>query len=588
MRKKRSERIDLLKAFAIIAVVLYHLSLLSYGYLGVDIFFVVAGYFFVRKVIRQTENSEIRPLGSILDKLVRLWPPVVVASAVALILGLVFMLPDDLENLSESVIASLAFSNNILSCITTKNYWDVANVYKPLMHTWYIGVLMEAYIVLIILYYITSKLSHNKKKGLACVTASVTVLSALLYILPLFSSAGKFYYLPFRIWEITLGGLIAFLPIEKLSKLQNSIGIRLLEIGSAVLLFFLFLPDILALHSSVRLILVVLFTCALIISFLLSKEKYTKIGHVFSYVGQASYSIYIWHQLIIAFALYCVVPSLDAWSVLAILLITAVVSVLSFLFAEKKLEKVKKKKILLIICIVFSVLLAGVSGVLYLRAGVIRDVPELGIDSSSVHRGMHSEYCDRPYKWDKDFAEDDRTNVLVIGNSFGRDFANILAESSLKDIIEISYVYVSTDTTYHSLLDYEDRFRAADYVFFVLYQTYDDIPEYLQRLTEPEKLYVVGDKSFGKSNGIFYAARWSDYYFEQTTSIDEMYFEKNRQMKEKYGDHYIDMITPVLSKDGKIRVFTDEQHFISQDCRHLSMFGAQYYAKVLDLSMLQP
>lgn len=53
-------------------------------------------------------------------------------------------------------------------------------------------------------------------------------------------------------------------------------------------------------------------------------------------------------------------------------------------------------------------------------------------------------------------------------------------------------------------------------------------------------------------------------------------------------DHYIDMITPVLSKDGKIRVFTDEQHFISQDCRHLSMFGAQYYAKVLDLSMLQP
>ncbi len=50
------------------------------------------------------------------------------------------MLPDDLENLSQSVIATNFFTNNILQAITTKNYWDVVNEYKPLMHTWSLGV----------------------------------------------------------------------------------------------------------------------------------------------------------------------------------------------------------------------------------------------------------------------------------------------------------------------------------------------------------------------------------------------------------------------------------------------------------------
>lgn len=42
--KKRFEYIDVLKAIAIIAVVLYHIGYMQYGYLGVDIFLVVNGF----------------------------------------------------------------------------------------------------------------------------------------------------------------------------------------------------------------------------------------------------------------------------------------------------------------------------------------------------------------------------------------------------------------------------------------------------------------------------------------------------------------------------------------------------------------
>ena len=38
----------------------------------------------------------------------------------------------------------------------------------------------------------------------------------------------------------------------------------------------------------------------------------------------------------------------------------------------------------------------------------------------------------------------------------------------------------------------------------------------------------------------------------------------------------------VRQQDGKVRVFSDDGRFISQDCRHLTKAGAQYYAKLMD------
>ncbi len=52
------------------------------------------------------------------------------------------MLPDDFENTAQSIVATNFFGNNVLQSITTKNYWDVVNEYKPLMHTWYVGLIM--------------------------------------------------------------------------------------------------------------------------------------------------------------------------------------------------------------------------------------------------------------------------------------------------------------------------------------------------------------------------------------------------------------------------------------------------------------
>lgn len=52
----RKNYFDVLKAMAIIAVVLYHLGLCEYGYLGVDMFLVIAGCFTSKSIVKQTVN----------------------------------------------------------------------------------------------------------------------------------------------------------------------------------------------------------------------------------------------------------------------------------------------------------------------------------------------------------------------------------------------------------------------------------------------------------------------------------------------------------------------------------------------------
>ena len=150
----RIKYIDVLKAVAIIAVVLYHTGLMTYGYLGVDLFLVIAGYLTTRSICSNLVVSDYQTTRGCryyvrfeFSRVIRLLPPLLVAGALCMLLGFFTMLPDDYENLSQSVIATNGFGNNILSAITVGDYWKVSNNYRPLMHTWYVGVVMQFYLV---------------------------------------------------------------------------------------------------------------------------------------------------------------------------------------------------------------------------------------------------------------------------------------------------------------------------------------------------------------------------------------------------------------------------------------------------------
>ena len=213
--------LDALKGIAIIAVVLFHMGLLKSGYLGVDTFFVINGFLIIPAVIRKIDQSDFSFFSFMEKRIVRLLPLIVLASAVALGLGYFLMLPDHYENLSQSVVAGNLMSENILSAITTKNYWDVVNEYKPLMHLWYVGILFEFYLVFPILMLcaksIAKTLKKNERKWMINTLCVCCLLSLVLYLLPNVSVGNRFYYLQYRFFEIGLGGIIS-LYIQKLNR----------------------------------------------------------------------------------------------------------------------------------------------------------------------------------------------------------------------------------------------------------------------------------------------------------------------------------------------------------------------------------
>lgn len=230
----------------------------------------------------------------------------------------------------------------------------------------------------------------------------------------------------------------------------------------------------------------------------------------------------------------------------------------------------------LLITISFAILVCIPSFWVYMHAGVVRDVPELGVYKNNVHRNMHAEYVDRIYGYDKDFSTTDNVKILCIGNSFARDLANILLESEYSDLFDISYSFYCSENI-------KNRINKADFIFVYLYKT--DLPDWFWDEVQNIKcVYGIGNKSFGSSNGIIYVKRFSKNYFDTTIKIVDSFVEENMLRKNQWKENYIDMLSPVTMADEKVRVFTDENKFISQDCAHLTKYGAQFYAKILDIS----
>jgi len=210
--------IDLIKGIAIIAVIFYHIGMMPYGFLGVDAFLVINGYLVIPSLVRRFEENDFRFGSWITRRLSRLWPIVLSASVVSLLIGFWTMIPDDYENLSESVVASNLFANNILSAITTRDYWDVSNEFKPLMQMWYLGVVVQFYFIYPCLLFLCRKSLvrwHTRNGFWPIVVAVIGLLSLVLYLFYPDAFSNKFYFIQYRIWEFSLGGFIGLSSVGK-------------------------------------------------------------------------------------------------------------------------------------------------------------------------------------------------------------------------------------------------------------------------------------------------------------------------------------------------------------------------------------
>lgn len=558
--------IDGLRGIAVLAVILFHFGYLPNGFLGVDIFFVISGFLITEIIYRKIVDNQFSIVDFYLRRARRILPLVLFVILVSLLIGIVTMLPDDLENLAQSVIATNLFINNILLLITTRNYWDVVNEYKPLMHTWSLGIEQQFYLFYPFLFTLVGK---KRISWLLPLIAFTTGVSLILYLSPYHQDFEKFYLIYFRFWEISAGGILAIL-------LKNRLIYYKWSFFPILLLIFLLCSNSSAVAPQVALLITILLTLGIVGSSNQSSNVSTFIleNKVLGSVGKISFSLYLWHQVLLAYGRYFWVQELTPIHLGIILIITIILSVGSYSFIEEPFRNKNKisTKNLLIVLLLGFVITSTSSFYLYINAGVLKDIPELEISRSSIERNMHGKYNYRIRQYYQNFSSINKVKVLVIGNSFARDWANVLLESQYSNKLEISYIEHLKENS-----ELQNRVEQSNIIF---YSTPTLIDAQKNRI-DLKKLWAVGTKNFGTNNGIFYNYKGNDYY-GQRTLMKKGYVENNEKMKQEWGGRYIDYIDKVIDSKQMVPVFTPSNHFISQDCVHFTKAGAKYYAQIFE------
>ena len=214
-------------------------------------------------------------------------------------------------------------------CITTRNYWDISNEFKPLMHMWYLGILVQSYVILPLVPMLANRIKHFSCKQFCGICyALITLVSVILYMLPTVSGAAKFYYLPFRLFEISAGAVLACSidTIGEYISVQRRTLCHALEILLWIaVIALLFIPCVIC----NRLLLTCLCSCGLLTCCSINRSVGKKCFNVFSNIGKGTLSIYVWHQIILAFIRYVYKTVFSFWDMSLYLLITIIISYLS-------------------------------------------------------------------------------------------------------------------------------------------------------------------------------------------------------------------------------------------------------------------
>ena len=138
--KYRAE-IDGLRALAVLPVILFHAGFVwfSGGFVGVDVFFVISGYLITTIIISEMAEGKFSIVNFYERRARRILPALFFVMAVCLPFAWMWLIPNDLKDFGQSLIAVSTFSSNILFW-RESGYFDTAAELKPLLHTWSLAV----------------------------------------------------------------------------------------------------------------------------------------------------------------------------------------------------------------------------------------------------------------------------------------------------------------------------------------------------------------------------------------------------------------------------------------------------------------
>lgn len=351
MGKKRRyiTGLDGIRAIAVIMVLAYHLKLALFksGFLGVTVFFVLSGYLITGILISEVEEEGTIDLKNFWLRRIRRLVPAVMSMAVVIIFVSAVVNKIIFTKGCKDFLASVLGFNNWWQIFNKVSYFEAAGVPSPFTHCWSLAIETQFYLIYPLILLGIYKLVKSRGEGRAkrgLLFAGVTLLLALISVILMIvlfdpqQDASRVYYgTDTRAFSLLFGALLAILWEYRMvpRRLSASVNMVLGSVSFAVLLVMT-----IAINGSSNFwyrggqffgtILTVLMVYAVSgrktwLSRFLSNP-------VLKWIGDRSYSIYLWHYPIILLISKGIKASW--WITLIEIVLSVVLAELSYRFIE--------------------------------------------------------------------------------------------------------------------------------------------------------------------------------------------------------------------------------------------------------------
>ena len=351
MGKKRRyiTGLDGIRAIAVIMVLAYHLKLALFksGFLGVTVFFVLSGYLITGILISEVEEEGTIDLKNFWLRRIRRLVPAVMSMAVVIIFVSAVVNRVIFTKGCKDFLASVLGFNNWWQIFNKVSYFEAAGVPSPFTHCWSLAIETQFYLIYPLILLGIYKLAKSRGEGRAkrgLLFAGVTLLLALISVILMIvlfdpqQDASRVYYgTDTRAFSLLFGALLAILWDYRMvpRRLSASVNMVLGSVSFAVL----FVMTIAINGSSnfwyrggqfVGTILTVL-----VIYTVLGRKTWLSrflSNPVLKWIGDRSYSIYLWHYPIILLISKGIKASW--WITLIEIVLSVVLAELSYRFIE--------------------------------------------------------------------------------------------------------------------------------------------------------------------------------------------------------------------------------------------------------------